>query len=196
MSPRMSRFLLQGSAGLVGAAFLALAMWLYDLKPLVEAKTMKPIRSEGRIGQTIKNSKFSLKVDSVLVARSMASYSKQMRSDGIFLVVRAQVRSEHDPFSQGKVTLQSRDGHLYRSSPRIGLNDSFLERFEPLLWAPVAAVFELPASRLAGARFIFGEGGLPTTQLSAETGVDLGLTPSKAAELAAHAPENYRLEKS
>lgn len=195
MSPRMQKALLQGGAAIVGIALLALAMWVYERQPAIEAETMKPIRSEGRIGKVAGNPVFSIKIESVQAARSMATYSKKLGTDGVFLIVQGRVRAEREPFTMGKVSLESH-GRIYRDSPRIGLNDTFMAEFQPLLWGPMNAVFELPIDRLPGARLILSEGGRPSTQLAAEASVDLGLTDSKTTELLAKATDGFTLQRS
>jgi hypothetical protein len=183
-------------AGLLTAALMALAMWLYTFKPHIEAGLQEPITSSGRVGSVVTNPVFSVKVRKVDVARSITKSSflkpQVMPSIGLFLVVQLDIRSNKKPFAPGHVRLATRGGVSYAESGRAAL-PTINGDFQPLLWAPVTYVFELPKDRLAGARLIVGQSAL-LNQLSAETSVDLGIDDQRAAQLGAHPAATYTLK--
>jgi hypothetical protein len=190
---KAGRLLIQGGAAVTGAALLAAAMWLYDVKPQVEATNMDPIRSTGRIGHVVTTPDFSIEVQRVDAARSLArgilGVGAPVRTGGVFLIVRARVMSQREPLRLQTAELETSGGYSYDHDPRTEVSETDAE-LQPLVWDKAAFVFELPSQRLAGARLVVGQGGL-RPQLSAEAQVDLGITPARAAELARGATEGY-----
>jgi hypothetical protein len=185
-------------AGVLTAALMALAMWLYTFEPHIEGRLQDPITSSGRIGSVVTNPDFSVKVRRVDVASSItkASFLKPqvMQSIGLFLIVQLDIRSNKKPFAPGHVRLTTRGGVSFTESGRAalpGVNDGF----QPLLWAPATFIFEVPKDHLAGARLILGNSAL-LNQLSAETSVDLGIDGDRAAQLSAHPAATYNLKTS
>ncbi|GLZ14654.1 hypothetical protein Acsp04_48890 [Actinomadura sp. NBRC 104425] len=190
------RLLVQGGAALVGTALLAAAMWLYDLTPEVESRQLDPIRDTGRIGQIVTNPRFSVQVQRVAAARSLASATPRtrppVRTEGVFLIVHARATSKREPLRLQTAQLETPGGYVFRKDPRPSVSLGPDPTFQPLIWDETAFVFELPPRRLAGARLVVGEGGL-LPQLSAAAEIDLGLTRSRAADLIRRAAENYDL---
>jgi hypothetical protein len=183
-------------AGLLTAALMALAMWLYTFKPHLEAGVQDPITTSGRIGSVVDNPVFSVKVDKVDVASSITKSSflkpQVMPSIGLFLIVRLDIKSNKKPFQPGHVRLVTGGGLSYTDSGRAAL-PSVTGDFQPMLWAPATYIFEVPKDRLAGARLIVGESAL-LNQLSAETSIDLGIDGRRAAQLRAHPSATYTLK--
>jgi hypothetical protein len=184
-------------AGLLTAALMALAMWLYTFKPHIEAGMQNPINTSGRVGSVVDNPVFSVKVGKVDVASSITKSSsflkpEVMRSIGLFLIVQLDIRSNKKPFQPGHVRLTTRGGLAYNESGRAAL-PGVTNDFQPMLWAPATYFFEIPKDRLAGARLIVGEAAL-LNQLSAETSIDLGIDDHRAAQLSAHPPATYTLK--
>jgi hypothetical protein len=178
----------------VGTALLAAAMWLKQIEPLARSHDTQPLRNSGRIGQSISNSAFTLRVDRVELARSLAPTSAtanqpNIGSDGIFLIVHLQAKATKEPFLMDQVRLES-GGYTFTDNGRTYSLNTADVTYQPMIWRKALAGFEIPKSRLAGARLVVGEGGL-LTQLSAETAVDLGITRGKAADMMAHAVDGY-----
>jgi hypothetical protein len=183
-------------AGVLAAALMALAMWLYTFKPHLQARSQDPITARGRVGSVVDNPVFSVKVGRVDVASSITKSSflkpQVMPSIGLFLIVQLDIRSNKKPFQPGHVRLATRGGVSYTDSGRAAL-PSVSDDFQPLLWAPATYIFEVPKDRLAGARLIVGESAL-LNQLSAETSIDLGIDDHRAAQLSTHPSATYTLK--
>jgi hypothetical protein len=185
--------------GALAVALMAAAMWLYGLKPHLQARMQNPIRSTGRAGAVVDTSDFSVKVDKVDVATAIAKTSfgdkpKIMPSLGIFVIVNLEIKSNRKPFDPGHVHLMTRGGVSYDESGRadvLSLNNGY----QPMLWAPATYVFEIPKDRLAGARLVVGQTAL-LDQLSAQADVDLGIGHAAAERLIAHASSAYVLKST
>lgn len=189
-------FALRGSAGLVGAVLLATAMWLHSVKPEVEARTLDPIRANGTAGEETGNREFSLTVERVDAARSLApslTSGRPVGTDGVYLVVRVRVMSHRKPLKLRSATLEAPGGLVYHSSPRSGAKDVVPPDFQPMLWTPTAFVFELPKDRLDGTHLVVGTGGL-LPQLSAAVDVDLGITGARERALLSTARDRYDVQ--
>ena len=178
---------------------LVLAMWLHDREPHVLAHDTEPIRTSGRIGHVVSNSSFAIRVDSVVVARSLSGGSlptdPRETTDGVFLIVKFRAMGQKKPYSMQNPRLES-GSYTYDTTGRtIEGGDFFGDSFPPMMWKAGQVCFEIPKNRLAGARIVVGE-GLVLSQLSAESAVDLGIGKAKAADLIAHAAEGYNLKDS
>ena len=189
------------AAGAVAAAGLAvLAMWLYTLKPGIEARMQNPLVAKGRIGAAVDTPEFSVKVQKVDVAAALSKPGfldeppTVMKSLGLFVVVQAQIKSNKKPFQPGHVRLETRGGLSYDESGRTAIFSSDGE-YQPMLWAPATYIFEIPKDRLAGMRLVLGNAAL-INSLSGETSIDLGVDGDRAARLAAHPAAAYVLQKT
>ena len=184
-------------SGVVSVVLLGAAMWLYTFKPHLQARMQTPIAARGHQGAIVGNRVFSIKVDKVDVATAVTkqdvlSTPTPMPSLGIFVIVSAQIRSNHKPFQPGHVRLSTRGGLFYDESGRTAIPSAGSD-YEPMLWNKATFVFEIPKDRLAGASLVVGEQNL-MDQLSAQAVVDLGLGKDKAAQLIAHASSGYVLK--
>ncbi|TDD83291.1 hypothetical protein [Actinomadura rubrisoli] len=189
------KMLVQGGAGLGGTVLLAGAMWLHSLRPEVAAEELDPIRSGGRIGQEVTNHEFSVRVDRVEAARSLApslslGNPPPIGTDGVYLVVRLRAMSRREPLKLASAKLETPGGLSFRAGPRTGAAEVLQPEIQPMIWAPMVLVFELPEERVAGAHLVVGTGGL-LPQLSGAADVDLGLTKGRAAELIRGATDGY-----
>ncbi|MEW2358899.1 hypothetical protein [Spirillospora sp. NPDC029432] len=183
--------LVRGGAAITGTALLAAAMWLYAVRPGVQAKELDPIRTEGRVGAVVSTGDFRVRVDSVTAARSLKStLGAPERTEGIFLIVGFQAMARKEPVKLQSVVLETPDGFTFRPGPRLGVSAPTANDYQPLLWSRSSYVFEVPRDAVAGARLVVGTGGL-LPQLSAAADIDLGLTGAKAAELLGGAAESY-----
>jgi hypothetical protein len=192
--------LLRGGAGIGGTLLLAGAMWLHTVRPQVKAAELEPIRTGGTVGEEITTRFFSVRVDRVDVARSLAPNLSlgdppPVGTDGVYLIVRLRATSREEPVQLRSATLETPGGYTFKEDPRTGTASADAQpTFEPLIWTPTAFLFELPKERLEGARLVVGTGGL-LPQLSAAVDIDLGLSGSRAAELIRGAAERYEVEK-
>ncbi|QKG24687.1 hypothetical protein [Actinomadura verrucosospora] len=191
--------LVRGGAGVIGTGLLVAAMWVHTMRPKVDAKEMDPLRNDGKIGQTVSNRMFSVRVDGVQAARSLASglsFGSQppIGTDGIYLAVKIRAKSEREPLRLGTAKLETPGGYSYRYDPRSGTT-STVPDMQPMIWAPGTLLFELPKDRLQGAHLIVGTGGL-LPQLSAAADIDLGISASGAQALLRSAVDRYDPEPS
>lgn len=188
--------LIRVGAGIIGAALLVVAMVLHTIKPDLEATALDPIRTSGAIGAEITTPTFTVKATQVDVARSVKSsgiLGQLVRTDGIFVIVQLQAKSNKEPFRMNYVRLETPGGFIYDSSDRTGVFAS--TDLEPLIWSKTVETFEIPKGRLAGARLVVRDLSL-LPELSAEIAVDLGITETKAAAMIRSAPEGYKLPGS
>lgn len=187
----------KAAAAVLTVALLAGAMWLYDRKPHLKDGATKPLLSRGHIGAVVASREFSVKVGRVDVASTIQKpdFPKPlvMKSLGVFVIVQADVRSEHRPFQLGHARLLTRGGVTYDETGRTALPEAS-DTYEPMLWTPTRYIFEIPKDRLAGIRLVVGEGGL-LTQLSGTTDIDLRVDGDEAAQLAAHPAATYVLKR-
>ncbi|MFF0525684.1 hypothetical protein ACFYTC_43915 [Actinomadura nitritigenes] len=189
--------LVRGGAGVVGTGLLVAATWVHTMRPKVDAKEMDPLRNDGRIGQTVSNRMFSVRVDGVQAARSLApglSFGNEpaIGTDGVYLAVRIRARSEREPLRLGTAVLETPGGYGYRYDPRSGTT-STVPDMQPMIWAPGTLLFELPKDRLRGAHLVVGTGGL-LPQLSAAADIDLGIDADRARALLRGAVDRFNPE--
>ncbi|MGH3239945.1 MAG: hypothetical protein ACRDNL_06165 [Spirillospora sp.] len=192
------KILLKGGAGIGGTVLLAGAMWMYTLKPQVRASELDPIRSGGTIGEEVGNRDFSVRVEKVDAARSLApgltlGNPPPVGTDGIYLIVRVRATSHREPLELRTATLETPGGYEFTADPRGSVvSGGSPPTFQPMIWTPTAFVFELPKNRVEGAHLVVGTGGL-LPQLSAAADIDLGLNGGRADELVQRATDRYDL---
>ncbi|WP_026404418.1 hypothetical protein [Actinomadura rifamycini] len=190
---------IKGGAGLGGTILLAGAMWLHAYQPKVEARMLDPIRTDGGVGEEVATPAFTVRVDGVAAARSLAPDSildgePAVGTDGVYVVVRARAMSRDEPVELRSAVLETPGGYTYEAEPRPGGGQVPGAVLQPMLWTSTAFVFELPKNRLAGAHLVVGTGGL-LPQLSSAADIDLGLTGPRAADLVRKAPERYNVRE-
>ncbi|MFG2084948.1 hypothetical protein [Spirillospora sp. NPDC048824] len=191
--------LLRGGAGIGGTALLAGAMWLHSLRPGIRAAELDPIRGGGTIGEEIRNRDFSVRVEKVEAARSLApGFSLRnpppVGTDGIYLIVRLRATSHREPLQLATAELETPGGYTFKDDPRTGTASAGRQpTFQPLIWSSAAFVFELPKKRLEGAHLVVGTGGL-LAQLSAAADIDLRITRDRADALIRDAGERYEIK--
>ncbi|HLV72939.1 MAG TPA: hypothetical protein VKY91_09150 [Vulgatibacteraceae bacterium] len=193
--------LLKGGAGIGGAALLAGAMWLHTLVPELRAAQLDPIRTGGKVGEVVRTRDFSVRVEKVEAARSLApGFSLGGRpdvgTDGIYLIVRFRASSHREPLQLRMANLETPGGYVYKHDPRTRAASAGVQpTFQPMIWTSGTFLYELPEDRLEGARLVVGPGGL-LPQLSAAAEIDLGITAKRAKELIGGAAEGYRLREA
>lgn len=193
------KLLLNSGAGIGGTALLAAAMWLHSVRPEVKAAALEPIRNGGRIGAELRNRDFTIRVEKVDAAKSLApglslGNPPPIGTEGVYLVVRAKAMSNREPLELRTAELETPGGFTFRQDPRTGSSTNSQPTFQPMIWTATAFVFELPKNRLEGAHLVVGTGGL-LPQLSAAADIDLGITAGRAADLVRGAAERYDVEK-
>ncbi|MFS2295150.1 MAG: hypothetical protein FWJ90_21035, partial [Actinomadura sp.] len=168
------------------------------LVPELRAAQLDPIRTGGKVGEEVRNRDFSVRVEKVETARSLArgfSFGVQSHvgTDGIYLIVRFRASSHREPLQLRTADLETPGGYVYKHDPRTAVASPGVQpTFEPMIWTSGTFLFELPKDRLEGARLVVGTGGL-LPQLSAAAEIDLGITGKRAKELIGGAAEGYRL---
>jgi hypothetical protein len=191
--------LIRIGAAVVGVALLGVAMVLYTIKPDLEAGVLDPIRTTGPIGKEITTPAFSVKATRVDVAKSLKSAGtfddgKIVRTDGIFVIVQLQAKSNEKPFLMNLTNLETPGGFSFRTTDRTGTIGTD-PKLEPLIWSKFALTFEIPKNRLAGARLTLRDLSL-LPQLTSEAAVDLDISTAKAATLINGAAEGYEIPRS
>jgi hypothetical protein len=181
-------------SAVVATVLCGVAMWLWQLYPDLQTKSMDPMRTYGRIGKVITNDTFSIRIDRYDVATSITKpfATTAQVTDGIFLVVHLHAKAEHEPYTMGHARLETRDGLSYDEGGRIGVSADAEETYQPMLWSPGSLLFEIPKNQLAGARVVIGAAPI-LNQLSAESVIDLGIDGAKAAQLTARPLAGYQL---
>ncbi|MGP4027550.1 hypothetical protein [Actinomadura sp. 3N407] len=191
--------LLRGGAGIGGTVLLAGAMWLNSLLPEIRAAELDPIRDGGTVGEEVRNRDFSVRVEKVEAARSLApGFSLRnpppVGTDGIYLIVRLRAVSHREPLQLRTAELETPGGYTFKQDPRTSSASAGSQpTFQPMIWTRTAFVFELPKERLEGAHLIVGTGGL-LPQLSAAADIDLGITGDRADQLVRAATERYEIK--
>lgn len=151
----------------VGTALvLAGALALPTLKPTYQER-YRPIHSDGRIGQTITNRDFRIRVRQVILANSLvanahttglSSKPRVIYTESVWVLIIADVTSMREKMDVGMLEggqVVTRDGTVYKKSVGMpakisgGLDD-------PVLMGPPMKelfAFEVPRDRLTGAYF-------------------------------------------
>lgn len=190
--------LLRGGAGVGGTVLLAGAMWLHSVRPELRAAALDPIRTGGTIGEEIATRDFSVRVDEVVAARSLApgfslGGKPPVGTDGVYLIVRLSATAEREPLQLGSAELETPGGYRFREDPRTSDVSVSRPTFQPMIWTSTKLLFELPKDRIEGAHLVVGTGGL-LPQLSSAADIDLGIGEDRAAELLRKAPERYKVK--
>jgi hypothetical protein len=190
--------LLRGGAGVGGTVLLAGAMWLHSVRPEIRAAELDPIRTGGTVGQEVATRDFSVRVDKVEAARSLApgfslGGKPPVGTDGVYLVVQLSATAAREPLQLRSAELETPGGYTFREDPRTSDVSVSQPTFQPMIWTSTKLVFELPKDRVEGAHLVVGTGGL-LPQLSSAADIDLGLGKDRAAELLRKASERYEVK--
>ncbi|MEU5876561.1 hypothetical protein [Spirillospora sp. NPDC047279] len=189
--------LIRGGAGVAGCALLGAAMWLYTVEPKVDAEVLDPIRTSGKVGKVISNPEFDLKVEGVVVARSLKQGLGSITSrppvttDGVFLIVTGRAMAQKEPMTLDTAVLETPGGYTFKKASRTSVSSNLaFSDFQPLIWGRWSHIFEVPKNRLAGAHMVISESSLFIAP-SAATEVDLGITKARATQMINTAAVNY-----
>ena len=185
------------ASAVAATALLALATWFAYVEPHLDADLQDPIPNHGAAGHVVSNRVFSVVVDRVDVARSLATgFASDDKpaspTPGIFVIVYLRARSKRQPMTLGHVRLTTRDGLHYAESGRVSVLTKNSDTVEPMLWTKATYLFELPKDQLAGLHLIVGQADL-LNQLSAEADIDLRISTADARRMLAHPADDYRI---
>ncbi|TDC37853.1 hypothetical protein E1281_39355, partial [Actinomadura sp. KC345] len=135
------KVLLKGGAGIGGTALLAGAMWLHSLRPEVRATELDPIRNGGTVGEEVRNRDFSVRVEKVEAARSLAprlslGNPPPIGTEGIYLIVRLRAQSHREPVDLRTVELETPGGYTFDEDPRTGTASAGAQpTLQPMIWS-------------------------------------------------------------
>ncbi|MCO5993919.1 hypothetical protein [Actinoallomurus rhizosphaericola] len=176
-----------------------------------------PFVKNGRIGRTVTEPRFTIRVDRVDGARTIyvppTDYAKaqQIPATGVFVVVLATIEARHSLVYAGQARLHTRYGD-YDPTDKLGGGGGLSKplvtplsyvRFEPGMPRRGAYVFDVPPAAVAGARLYvsdhdaqeapFGFYRDDPRRFAAEVHVDLGLDPAEATRLTSRPPSGYAI---
>lgn len=196
----------------LAAAAVALqdAKWSYS-------RAYGPFVKDGRIGRTVAEPRFTIRVERVETAATIAvpatKYEKAriIPANGVFLSVLATVEARHRPLLVADALLHTRYGDYYPTDKFGGgggltrpvVTPLSYQRVEPGMPRLGAYVFDVPRDALANARFSVSDRdgfGAPfgfyredPVRFSAEVRVDLGIDAADARRLLRAPVSGYRL---
>ncbi|GAA4609509.1 hypothetical protein GCM10023195_38430 [Actinoallomurus liliacearum] len=192
-------------AVLLGVALAGAAIWVRSHAPDDYDRRYAPLAVTGHVGTAVTAGRFTVRVESVTVARSISSPQKELlRPEGVFVVVTTAATSRRDPLQISTALLRTRDGREFRGSGKdvttpaaTTLDDVTLS---PGLWRRGPFVFEIPPSLLAGATLLMSDRlpddkkvpeGFPPFgfELTAQANVPLGIGEATARRMVAAAAE-------
>lgn len=190
------------------AVALQAAHWSYT-------RAYGPFVENGRIGRTVTEPRFTIRVDRVDGARTIlvpaTEYAKaqEIPANGVFVVVLATIEARRSPIYAGQARLHTRYGD-YFPTDKLGGGGGLSKpvvtplsyvRFEPGMPRRGAYVFDVPREAVAGARLYvsdhdaedapFGFYRDDPRRFAAEVHVDLGLDGAEAARLTRTPPSGY-----
>jgi hypothetical protein len=197
------------AVALVGAAVaLQSTRWSYT-------RAYGPFVANGRIGRTVTEPRFTIRVDRVDGARTIhvpaTDYAKaqEIPANGVFVVVLATIEARRSPVYAGQARLHTRYGDYFPTDKFGGggglskpvVTPLSYVRFEPGMPRRGAYVFDVPPAAVAGARLYisdhdaedapFGFYRDDPRRFAAEVHVDLGLGTAEAARLTTGPPSGY-----
>ncbi|WP_188195430.1 hypothetical protein [Nonomuraea sp. SYSU D8015] len=158
-----------------------------------------PLVYSGAKGEAVDARRFSVKLESVAVAKSIKSSTKTVETDHLFLVVDVAAKSSLKPYHLKEPVLVTGDGKKFDATDRVD-NSLTLSRkwVQPDIWTRGRFFFEVPASALAGASVRFrlpGASSVLVEPYRPEAEIDLGLDEDAARKLAASPQAVYSTDK-
>ncbi|GAA3134722.1 hypothetical protein [Streptosporangium carneum] len=183
----------------VGAA-LAVGAVLLQSAALSSEASSAHLTWTGSVGEEVSASRFSAEVKAIHVAKAveftpLSGKPKKAETSGVFLVAEVAATATRTPQKLAPPVLLGQDGKRYTATDKV---DSSLTITNPYIqvgwWAQSVAVFEIPASALAGSRIVLApQSGFIAEALLPEVEVDLGLDEASAQRLVANAKDVYPL---
>jgi hypothetical protein len=190
------------------AVALQAARWSYE-------RAYGPFVESGRIGQTITEPRWTIRVDRVDGARTIRTpateYAKarEIPANGVFLIVLATIEARRSPMYAGQARLHTRYGDYFPTDKfggGGGLSQPVITplsyvRFQPGMPRRGAYVFDVPREAVAGVHLRvsdhdaqdapFGFYRDDPRRFADEVHVDLGLDATEAARLTRTPPTGY-----
>ncbi len=194
----------------VAAVALEGARWSYE-------RAYGPLVENGRIGHTLAEPRFTIRVEQVQTARTIrvpegpyGAKPQVIPAGGVFVVVLATVAARRSPLYVASARLHTSWGDYYTTDKlgggalsRPAVTTLGYVRFEPGMPRRGAYLFDVPPRALAGARLYvsdrdtedapFGFYRNDPVRFSAEAHVDLGISTADAARLDRTAAVGYGL---
>ncbi|MFI7617231.1 hypothetical protein ACIBP6_39015 [Nonomuraea terrae] len=179
-----------------GLLLVAGAMGLQTMH-LNASELSLPLTYTGDKGEDVDARRFTVRVDSVVAAKSIENYSTTIGTDHLFLVVNASATSSRKPYKLAQAVLLTADGKKFDATDRVDNAVTLPNTWvQPDIWVSGRFVFEVPASALPGASVVIG---LPPSLVvepnQPEAEIDLGLDEEGARKLAASAQDVYSVKK-
>lgn len=140
------RFLLSAAAIVVSVAVLALLQWTTPTYALLTG----PLETHGRQTASVSGGPFDVKVNRVLVAKTIAfnlfGRPVERQSDGVWVVVAGEMHADWQTMRIGSVGLKGASGRFYVQSTRVnGLKPLLADKdLQPGLTFKGIFVFEMP----------------------------------------------------
>lgn len=173
------------------AALLVALVAANRLVPTYDQK-MRPISTSDEIGGPVRTRSFDITVDHVSVGHELAEKDgigdRPIRTDGLWVLVWADLTATDRPVMLDTAYLRTADGHRYDTSDRMEIGALDQTGTEPGLTRHGAIGFEIPPAQLAGAKLVVAPAA-GENRLGPEADVDLGLTPGLARRMIAEAPQ-------
>lgn len=150
---------------LLGLAVVVSAVVLAALQATTPPYAMLtgPILTSGRQSETVSSTTFSVKISSVVKARTLAfqrfGRANDLQSSGVWVVVTAELYAFQNTIPVRAATLIGATGRMYRQSQRAGEAPSVLsaKMLQPGLPTTGIFVFELPEDETQGMQLLLSE---------------------------------------
>jgi hypothetical protein len=192
------------------AVALQSAHWSYD-------RAYGPLVKNGRIGRTVTEPRFTIRVEQVQTARSIrvpegpyGAKPQIIPAGGVFVVVIATVAARRSPVYVASARLHTAYGDYYTTDKLGGgilsapvVTPLSYVRFQPGMPRRGVYLFDVPARALAGARLYVSDRDIEDARFgfyrddpvrfSAEVHVDLGISAADAVRLDHAAVPGYGL---
>ncbi|MEV8634440.1 hypothetical protein AB0395_22565 [Streptosporangium sp. NPDC051023] len=184
---------------LAGVALAATAVWAQTFAYTRDDRGA-PLTWTGGLGDEVKASRVWVQAKAVHAAKAIETTGtngkpQRATTTAIFLVVDLAAQSTWEPQRIVSQEILTQSGRRYSATDRVNETQTIKQFFvQPGWWVSGPAVFELPASELAGARIVVSSAGGAITEPSApEVEIDLGLDEAAAARLVSEAKDVYPL---
>jgi hypothetical protein len=164
---------------------------------LTANETSARVTYAGAKGEAVDAKRFTARLDSFAVAKSIQSSSKTISTDNVFVIVSASAKSSLKPYHLGQPTLLTADGRKFEATDRVDTSATLSDTWvQPDIWVSGRFFFEVPASVLAGARVVVGlPPGILVEPYQPEVELDLGLDEEAARKLTASPQAVYSTVK-
>ncbi|MEV7005285.1 hypothetical protein [Streptosporangium sp. NPDC051022] len=183
----------------VGVALAVAAVALQSIALTDEQRTAH-LTWTGKVGEKISASRFGAEVKAVHVAKTveaadLSGTPKRAETTGVFLVADVTATATRTPQKLGAPVLLTQDGKRYAATDKVDASRTITNFYvQPSWWVESVAVFEIPATALAGSRIVLApQNGFIGEALLPEVEVDLDLDEAAAQRLVTNAKDVYQL---